>query len=253
MPNLKLNKPTLQQQLDFLTGALTHVQMGHTVEVNEEHEQLLHEIAQNVAACKIMEEVQVRESKNLSIHIDNLHPVHQTHDGFFNTASGIKISLHNPTVDMISVYDISNGLSKICRFGGQIKEFYSVLEHSYLVYDLAPEHLKIAALLHDASEAYLGDVIKPLKNILGNSYADIEERFMKVICSRFKIEGWRMHEVKEFDRLALEIEHEYFFKGISDRFNQRIGHGQHINAFKKDFEYLINAHLMELKTETANG
>lgn len=143
---------------------------------------------------------------------ETLHPVHQTHDGFLNTVRGKKVSIHNPTVEMINLWDIANGLGNICRFGGQTPEFYSVAQHSILVYLLAPRQLKLHALMHDATEAYLGDVIKPLKNILGHTYTDIEKKFESVIAEWCEIDVARFKEIKPFDRQALEMEYEYFFK-----------------------------------------
>jgi 5'-deoxynucleotidase YfbR-like HD superfamily hydrolase len=143
---------------------------------------------------------------------DHLHPVHQTHDGFFNTVSGRKISIHEPTVQMIDIKDIAHGLSHVCRFGGQVRYHYSVAQHSILVMKLAPDHLKFAALMHDATEAYLGDVIKPLKNVIGKAYTDIEDRFERVICERFSLTKEELEAIKPYDKEALEIEHANFFK-----------------------------------------
>lgn len=130
------------------------------------------------------------------------------------------MNLHEPTVAMISHRDIAHGLSKICRFGGQIRHFYSVAQHSVIVSRKAPESLKKAALIHDFSEAYLGDVIKPLKVMLGTSYSDIEERFMRVICDKFKVPYDQLNEIKELDRWALQLEHECFQLGNEEEFRK---------------------------------
>jgi len=142
-----------------------------------------------------------------------LHDVHASGDGVFNASSGLLIDIKRPTVDMICIEDIANALSKICRFGGHSNDFYSVAQHSVIVANLAPSYLCREALLHDATEAYLGDVIKPLKNILGSVYEEIEDRFMKVICRKYNLSELRLLEVKQFDKQALSIEHEYFIKG----------------------------------------
>jgi hypothetical protein len=142
-----------------------------------------------------------------------LHDVHASNDGVFNAASGVLIDINNPTPEMICIDDIATALSKICRFGGHSNDFYSVAQHSVVVANLAPEYLCREALLHDATEAYLGDVIKPLKNILGSAYEDIEARFMDVICTKFKLSALRLLEVKKYDKEALSIEHAYYIKG----------------------------------------
>jgi len=142
------------------------------------------------------------------------HPVHNVYDGLFSTTSGKKINLKAPTSEMIDIKDIAGALSKICRFGGHSSAFYSVAQHSVLVATLAPDHLKKAALLHDAAEAYLGDVIKPLKVILGHVYEQLEEEFNYAISAALKVDLTTTYdEIKPFDRQALEMEHEAFVKG----------------------------------------
>jgi hypothetical protein len=141
---------------------------------------------------------------------NHYHDVHATNDGVFNANSGLLIDLNKPTVDMICIQDIAASLSKICRFGGHSSAFYSVAQHSCVVAALAPEYLCREALLHDATEAYLGDVIKPLKNILGPVYEDLEYEFMKVIIRKFKLDAENLLEVKAYDKQALTIEHQCY-------------------------------------------
>lgn len=143
----------------------------------------------------------------------DLHPVHNYKDGLFNTASGIKVNLHYPKPEMIHILDIACGLSKICRFGGQVNTFYSVAQHSMLVAAMAPEHLKKEALLHDATEAYLGDVIKPLKEAIGEIYHNFESLFTAAISQHFNIDLEGTYDkIKVYDRMALELEHEALHK-----------------------------------------
>lgn len=141
------------------------------------------------------------------------HTVHNVNEGYFNTWSGKKPKILNPTVDDIDILDISRGLANICRFGGQIKSFYSVAQHSIMVANMAPYELRKAGLLHDATEAYLGDVIKPLKVILGNAYTEIEDKWEAVICEKFQIHPSHLIAIKQYDRRAVEQEYEYFFNG----------------------------------------
>jgi hypothetical protein len=84
------------------------------------------------------------------------------------------------TVDCVRLEDIAIHLSNINRFGGAGRRFYSVLEHSLLVAELVPPPLRRMALLHDAAEAYLGDVVTPLKVHLP-ALSAIENRFRSVI------------------------------------------------------------------------
>ena len=146
------------------------------------------------------------------------HPIAQCNDGVVNTSSGKIIDLKNPTTDMIDIKDIATSLSHICRFGGHVNRFYSVAQHSVLVYRLVREYgegYELEALLHDATETYVGDVVKPLKVILGDNYKQLEQNFECIIARKFDlrqaIEVERL--VKRFDMEALELEHEAFQKG----------------------------------------
>lgn len=180
-----------------------------------------------------------------------LHPVHQCNDGLFNSASGKKISLHKPTPEMICLEDIARGLDNICRFGGQISSHHSVAAHTLLVWHLAPEHLKPAALLHDAAEAYLGDVIKPLKVLLKSVYEPIERRFEELIFRKYHVDINLLPYVKPYDMQAVEIEHAYFHKGdgqlieylheIREQLGWLTNHVQLLSLLKKHFfQYEIN-------------
>ena len=145
----------------------------------------------------------------------SFHPVQDCNAGVMNTASGMVVDLKNPTTDMIDIKDIANSLSKMCRFGGHTNQFYSVAQHSILVSFLMREgegKYGLEALLHDASEAYLGDVVKPLKVILGSGYASMERRFENVIGNKYNLSMSPDCEdlVKKYDRQALELEHEAF-------------------------------------------
>jgi hypothetical protein len=83
-------------------------------------------------------------------------------------ASGGFVDLLNPDPETIKLEDIGRGLANTCRYGGHIKRFYSVAEHAVLVRDLlrargAGPNAQCMAVFHDAAEAYLGDVVAPLK------------------------------------------------------------------------------------------
>lgn len=83
---------------------------------------------------------------------------------FIFTFTGKHFNVYEPEVDMIDPRDISHSLAHLCRFNGHTREFYSVAQHSCIVADLVPEEHKLAALLHDATEAYLGDMTRHLNN-----------------------------------------------------------------------------------------
>lgn len=146
---------------------------------------------------------------------NEFYPVHKCNDGLFSTGSGITIDLRNPTPEMIRLEDIAHALAKICRFCGHVKKLYTVAQHSCLVASLVPPPLMQEALLHDAAEAYLGDVIKPLKVLLGKTYSDLERRFEAVIVEKFGLyhDPASKEIIKKYDLIALELEYEAFLKG----------------------------------------
>jgi hypothetical protein len=101
------------------------------------------------------------------------------------TLSGKFVNLANPQADQLDMSDIASALGNICRFNGHTRRFYSVAEHSVHVARLLPDRrVALFGLLHDASEAYLGDVNPALKRLLPQ-YITLEEKFQDAICSKF--------------------------------------------------------------------
>jgi hypothetical protein len=106
------------------------------------------------------------------------------------TYSGKFIDFLNPTPEQVCLADIATGLANTCRFGGQVNRWYSVAEHSVRCAErLAvygdPEFVQLAALLHDAHEAYTGDITAPLKVVLGQALRDTQDRLDVVIAEKF--------------------------------------------------------------------
>ena len=102
------------------------------------------------------------------------------------THSGKHLDLLKPDADMVDPRDISHALAHLCRFNGHTREFYSVAQHCCIVAELVPEEYKLAALLHDAPEAYLGDMTRPLKQWI-SAYEHFEDCIWWRICDRFGI------------------------------------------------------------------
>lgn len=111
----------------------------------------------------------------------------------------------DPWPDEVDIVDIAHALSNICRYGGHCRSFYSVAEHSALMCVAAPPEHRRWALLHDAAEAYVVDVPRPLKRFLPG-YAEIEDRVLRAIADRFDL-PWPMPEaVKILDNRMLVSE-----------------------------------------------
>jgi hypothetical protein len=115
----------------------------------------------------------------------------------------------DPCTDDVSLEDIAHALSMICRFNGHCPRFYSVAEHSVRCWRVArmecPEHAAWA-LLHDAAEAYLCDLPRPVKRCLPE-YKTVERLNEKIIAARFGLRTLDMPAaVKEIDSRMLTTE-----------------------------------------------
>lgn len=121
--------------------------------------------------------------------------------------NGSYFNFLEPESSSFTIYDIANALSKICRFTGQGDNFYSVAEHSIFVSYLVPEEFAMEALLHDASEAFIGDVSTPLKNLLPD-YKVIEANIEREIFSRFNLTYPFPPCIKYADKQAFFLEKE---------------------------------------------
>jgi hypothetical protein len=120
-------------------------------------------------------------------------------------ASGRKFWPVDPRADEVFIEDIAAALSKMCRYGGHCKRFYSVAEHCVLMAHAAPEELALHCLLHDAQEAYLSDVIRPIKSQL-HGYGAMETAVESVIAQRFNLPHPMPAGVKWFDNAILADE-----------------------------------------------
>lgn len=123
------------------------------------------------------------------------------------------VNVLDPDPRTILIEDIAWSLAGQCRFNSHLPYHYSVAQHCILASYLVSKENALQALMHDASEAYLTDVAKPVKNCLTN-YQDIEEYMMSAIALKFDI-GWPLHdEVHFIDRLLLEMEYNVVMLGI---------------------------------------
>jgi hypothetical protein len=135
------------------------------------------------------------------------------HGPFIQTVSGRRVNPFAPELEQLDLGDIAQALANQCRFGGHLRTFYSVAQHSCLLADAVERRGEDAnaarwALLHDATEAYLLDLPHPIKHRseLGALYRDAEARLQEAICRRFGLPLEPPPTLKALDRALLATE-----------------------------------------------
>ena len=126
---------------------------------------------------------------------------------WIQTVSGRRVDLPFPKPEQIDIEDIAYALSMKCRFNGHTNKFYSVASHSIGVSRLMEPRLWLPALLHDANEAYLPDVPRPVKDLLSD-YKDIEDTVQAVIEKKYgiKLTLEDRRAIKRADNIMLATE-----------------------------------------------
>ncbi|HWK30224.1 MAG TPA: hypothetical protein VNS09_26890 [Solirubrobacter sp.] len=135
---------------------------------------------------------------------------------FIQTLSGRRVNPLDARPEDIDIADVAGALANLCRFGGHSRAFYSVAQHSVIVCDqlealgATRDELR-AALLHDAAEAYLGDLPHPIKHRseLGAAFKAAETQLEAVIAERFALPD-ASARVKPLDRALLAAERRVF-------------------------------------------
>jgi len=133
--------------------------------------------------------------------------------------SGRRLDLLDPSPLDVEIGDIAHGLARVARWNGQTEgdHAFSVAQHSLLVEAIfcrqnpaAPPQQKLAALLHDAPEYVIGDMISPFKAVVGGGYKEVEKRLQRAIHLRFSLpaelpETWKK-AIKRADQVAAYFE-----------------------------------------------
>jgi 5'-deoxynucleotidase YfbR-like HD superfamily hydrolase len=128
------------------------------------------------------------------------------------TFKGTYFDYSNPEASVIDIEDIAHGLANLCRFNGQSSKFYSVAQHSVLMAyavnrsDGRPAKV-FEALMHDAHEAYVGDMPSPLKRLIPG-FKEIEKRVEVVVRRKFGLPESMSPEIKTADLRMLLTEQE---------------------------------------------
>lgn len=132
-------------------------------------------------------------------------------DCWLQTYSGRRVSVMNPSPEEIDINDIAVSIAKQCRFNGHCSSFYSVAEHcsrgAGLAYQMYGKEVAKEFLLHDATEAYMGDLIRPVKRMIPR-FEEMEQRFWKAISSKFGLPYTHSREVHYLDNVMVVWEKE---------------------------------------------
>jgi hypothetical protein len=135
---------------------------------------------------------------------------------YLQTVSGRWVNPFDPDPDQLDAGDIARALANLCRFGGHSRVFYSVAQHCVIVSQLVEQgggdaEDCFAALMHDATEAYLGDMPHPLKHRspLGAAFKTAEDQLELAIRNRFRLKP-DVPAIKRFDRSLLATERTAF-------------------------------------------
>ena len=133
--------------------------------------------------------------------------------------SGRRLDLLNPSPLDVEIEDIAHGLARVARWNGQTTGDHalSVAQHSVLVENIAgelradlPDKWRLAALMHDAPEYVVGDLITPFKSAIGLDYRELEERLLHAVHLRFGLPGELPKNIttliKRADKMAAFLE-----------------------------------------------
>ena len=131
------------------------------------------------------------------------------------TSTGKFLDMENPSPDAIELEDIAHSLGNICRYNGHCLEYYSVAEHAVFVSIRLERQghsreIQLAGLHHDDAEAFLGDIPRPLKPLLGEKYTELTEAVDAAICEGLNLPfgpgAFHSEPVKAADDWSLKVE-----------------------------------------------
>lgn len=125
---------------------------------------------------------------------------------FLTYPRGLAFDFADPRPEAIDIEDIAWSLSQMLRFNGHTRFAYSVAAHSIGVSYLVPAEDAFEGLMHDAAEAYVGDVVRPLKKLLGRAFGDLEDRIEQIIAAKFGLRWPWPPSVKVADMRMLAAE-----------------------------------------------
>ncbi len=177
---------------------------------------------------------------------------------WFLTFSGVQFWPMDPRPDEVRIEDIAHALSRVCRYGGHCLDWYSVAQHSLMVSTLVPPDLALHGLLHDAEEAYTGDMIRPIKHGLRedtSAFDEMADRITQAIWAAFNLSRPTQREwnwIKDADNIALSTERRDLVRETSHEWSVTRSHppaGGRIVPMERDAaKTSFLAHFAELRS-----
>ena len=170
------------------------------------------------------------------------------HGDWMMTVSGRTFWPLDPRAEEIAIEDIAHSLAHQCRYAGHTRAFYSVAQHSVLVAQHLPPELQLWGLLHDASEAYLVDLPRPVKRHLP-LYDVAEDRVMRCVAHRFNLPWPCPPQVKRVDNAILTDEMRQLMPRLPEGMRTGLGiviHPQKPKRARAEFLSMANRLLAEV-------
>ena len=142
-----------------------------------------------------------------------------TGETWIQTHCGSAFYPNDPQPAGVLIEDIAHSLSMQCRYAGHCKRFYSVAEHSLLLSRVVSPSFALTALLHDATEAYVQDMIRPIKDLFPQ-YRIMEGRIWLAVAGRFGLSPVIPPEVKIADKRMLVTEVKHLFTNPAGKWRE---------------------------------
>ena len=177
--------------------------------ITKEDEKIIQDLYDKIKAKDLLSKPS-KQPKPPIIYIngeEDCETMHYHKNAWMQTYTGKKFHPLDPKIEDVDINDIAHALSMICRFTGHVKKFYSVGQHSILASYICDYKDRLSALLHDGSEAYLTDLVRPLKQSGGfDNYLDYEKKLQTVIYKKFGLPEDMPVSVKKADNILLTTE-----------------------------------------------
>lgn len=127
------------------------------------------------------------------------------------TFKGNQFYALDPHPEDIDIQDIAHATALTCRYSGHCNTFYSVAQHSVILSKNVSKEHALSALLHDSAEAYMTDIPRPIKYMLGEEFREIEDHIYRVIAEKFGAEHPLPEEVHKLDHNIVHDEAKVLF------------------------------------------